>query len=142
MRLFNSGICLLRAVSLSAVAVAMAAVTADARADNFGSVRYDAKHDQLIVTMSYDGTNPNHHFSVAWGSCLELDQPGAPAHQIDVDILDDQGNDVAERPYTRIVKVPLADLSCRPARVTLVTSPSAAWNRETLDIPSHRVRRP
>jgi hypothetical protein len=120
---------------LIAAAVAMTGATAPVMADNFGSVLYDANGDRLILTMNYDGTQPNHHFSVLWGSCLKLDQPGAPAHQIALDILDEQGNDAAEKPYKKVVRVPLVHLACRPARVTLSTSPSAAWNRETLDIP-------
>ena len=94
------------------------------RAASFGSVHYDPGSDQLIVTVIYDGTNSNHHFSIQWGPCRKLEQPDQPAHQtIDVNILDDQWNDAATKTYTETVKVPLASLSCRPATVTLRTAP-------------------
>jgi hypothetical protein len=98
--------------------------TAAVVAASFGSVHYDPSSDQLIVTMIYDGTNPDHHFSVQWGPCSKVDQLGQPAHQtIDVSILDDQWNDAATKSYTKTVRVPLATLSCRPATVTLRTAP-------------------
>jgi hypothetical protein len=125
-----------RAFLLITVAVAMATAPAAVMADSFGPVRYDPKSDQLIVTMIYDGTNPDHHFSIQWDPCRKLDQPGAPAHQIAVSIIDAQGNDAAGKSYTKIISVPLAALACRPARVTLVTQPNiSALGRTTLDIP-------
>lgn len=106
------------------VAVLMASGAALVRAASFGSVRYDQASDQLIVTLIYDGTNANHHFSIQWGSCRKLQQTDQPAHQtIDVNILDDQWNDAATKTYTETLKVPLATLSCRPATVTLRTAP-------------------
>jgi hypothetical protein len=125
-----------RAFLLITVAVAMATAPAGVMADSFGPVRYDPKSDQLIVTMIYDGTNPDHHFSIQWDPCRKLDQPGAPAHQIAVSIIDDQGNDATRKSYTKTISVPLAALSCRPARVTLVTEPNiSGLGRTTLDIP-------
>ena len=113
-----------RAFLLTAVTGAMAMDTAAVVAANFGSVHYDPNSDQLIVTMIYDGTNPDHHFSIQWGPCHKVDQPDQPAHQIiDVSILDDQWNDAATKSYTKTVRVPLASLSCRPATVTLRTAP-------------------
>ncbi|MGH8227247.1 MAG: hypothetical protein ACREU3_04960 [Steroidobacteraceae bacterium] len=109
----------------------MASATA-AMADNFGSVRYDPNRDQLIITVIYRGTHPNHHFSIRWGRCRKLDRPGEPAHQIAVNLLDDQGNDAAKKSYTETVRVSLAALSCRPARVSLWTPPDF---HRTLDIP-------
>ncbi len=132
-----------------ALATLLATASAPAMADWFGPVRYDPKGDQLIITVMYDGTNSHHHLSVQWGSCLKLDQPRAvgpnghpleqPPHQIELDILDDQGNDAAKKSYTKTITVPLADLSCRPARVTLLTEPRPyriyGPGIATLDIP-------
>jgi len=103
-------------------------------AEDFGPVHYDPKSDQIIVTMIYDGTNPNHHFSFQWGRCHKLhDQLDGPAHKIiDVGILDDQGNDAVTKRYTKIVRVPLAGLSCRPATVTLWAPPNSSTG---IDIP-------
>jgi hypothetical protein len=122
-----------RAVLLIAITVVMAGHTAPVKAASFGSVRYDPGSDQLIVTMIYDGTNANHHFSIQWGPCRKLEQPDQPGHQIDVNILDDQWNDAATKTFTETVKVPLATVSCRPATVTLRTAPDFI---ASLDIPA------
>lgn len=115
-------------------AIAMVIESAAVMADTFGPVHYDPKSDQLVVTMIYDGTNANHNFSIQWGRCSKIvDQLGKPAHQIiNLDILDDQGNDAARKSYTKTVRVPLAALSCRPATVTLWTPPN---HYTSLDIP-------
>jgi hypothetical protein len=119
---------------LITVIVAMTTGTTAAVAANFRSVSYDSNSDQIIATMIYDGTNPDHHFSIQWGSCRKVDQPDHAVHQtIDVSILDDQWNDAAMKPYTKTVRVPLATLSCRPATVTLRTAPDF---RASLDIPA------
>jgi hypothetical protein len=114
--------------SLIAFAVAMAIVTPVVMAEDFGPVHYDPKTDQIVVTVIYDGTNPNHHFSFKWGRCRKVrDHLVGPAHKIiDVDIIDEQGNDAARKPYKEIVKVPLAGVSCRPATVTLWTPPNSS----------------
>ncbi|MGA7541266.1 MAG: hypothetical protein WBW93_21095 [Steroidobacteraceae bacterium] len=106
-------------------------------ADAFGPVHYDPNSDQLIVTVLYDGTNPNHHFSIQWGPCRKIvDQLHEPAHRvIEVDVLDDQGNDAATKSYTEVVKIPLAGLSCRPATVTLWTPGGVSGISTSLDIP-------
>jgi hypothetical protein len=121
----------LRACLLIALAIAMVTDTAVVMAASFGPVRYDPNSDQLIVTMIYDGTNPNHHFSIQWGPCRKLDQP--PRQTIDASILDDQWNDAATKTYTETVRVPLATLSCRPATVTLRSPPDFYTS---LDVPA------
>lgn len=123
----------LRAFLLIVAAAVMATATTAVLADNFGPVRYDPAHDQLVIVMVYRGTNPNHHFSIQWGPCQKLDQPGEPAHQIAVNILDDQGNDAAKTNYTKTVRVPLKAISCRPARVSVWTPPHFF---RSIDIPS------
>jgi len=122
-----------RAFLLITVIVAMASGTTTVVAANFGSVSYDPNSDQIIATMIYDGTNPDHHFSIQWGNCRKVDQADHAVHQtIDVSILDDQWNDAATKPYTKTVRVPLATLSCRPATVTLRTAPDF---QASLEIP-------
>jgi hypothetical protein len=108
-----------------AVAVAMSLPAAAVMAATFGPVHYDPNRDQLIVTMSYDGTNSSHHFSIKWGTCRKGEQLDRPAHQtISVNILDDDHNDSAKGPYTETIRLPLANVSCRPATVTLWTPPN------------------
>jgi hypothetical protein len=123
-----------RSGTLVTFAVAMTTVAAAVGAEDFGPVRYDPQGDQLIVTVLYDGTNPNHHFSVHWGRCRKhVEQVHEPPRKIiEVDIIDDQGNDAAVKSYTKTVKVPLAGLTCRPATVTLWTQPNSTTD---IDIP-------
>ena len=90
-------------------------------ADNFSSVYYDSRADELVVTMRYRGTNPDHAFSLKWGACA------AGRHgnlqEVSVDVLDDQWQDRAERDFQKTVRFSLAELPCRPATVTLRTAP-------------------
>ena len=112
----------------------MVTATTALMAASFGPVRYDPSTDELVVTMIYDGTNPDHHFSLEWGPCRKVDQKDQQAHQlIDLSILDDQWNDAATKSYTKTVRVPLATLSCRPATVTLRTAPDFY---ESVNIPA------
>jgi hypothetical protein len=111
--------------------VAAAFLSLAAKADNFGGVRYDGQRDQLVVTMIYRGTNPNHKFSLRWGECQANqagDLPGVTA-----EILDDQFIDPEEQDFRKTVRFSLAGLPCpRPASVTLRTAPRFFY---TLTIP-------
>lgn len=106
-------------------------------ADDFGSVRFDPNGNQLVVTMIYDDTNPNHDVSIRWGKCRKLEGFDQPAQQLmDVWIFDSQGNDAARKRYEKTITVPLADLPCRPATLTLWTYPVVnEGGRTTIDIP-------
>jgi hypothetical protein len=97
----------------------------------FSSVAYDPKTDELVVTMSYQGTNPDHQFSVQWGDCQTVGEDGN-THQIVGVVLDSQWNDDALRAFTRTVRFSLAGLNCRPATVTLRSAPRFEY---TLQIP-------
>lgn len=93
-----------------------------ARADTFANVRYDPRTDELVVTMIYRGTNPNHTFTLQWGNC-EGSSAGDKSAGITADVLDSQWNDAALQPYKKTVRFSLASLSCRPAKLTLRTAP-------------------
>lgn len=97
----------------------------------FSSVAYDPKTDELIVTMSYQGTKPDHQFSVQWGDCQTVGGDGN-AHQIVGVVLDSQWNDDAVHAFTRTVRFSLAGVNCRPATVTLRSAPRFEY---TLQIP-------
>ena len=101
------------------------------QADTFSSAYYDAKTDELVVTMIYRGTNPDHEFSIQWGDCQPLGDDGTK-HQIAAEVLDRQWNDTAQQSYTKTVRFGLASVSCRPATVTLRTAPRFEM---TLEIP-------
>ncbi|MDP9008057.1 MAG: hypothetical protein M3N91_05010 [Pseudomonadota bacterium] len=101
------------------------------QADNFGSVRYNRQRDQLVVTMIYRGTNPNHNFSLKWGECQANQSAGLPG--VTAEILDDQFDDPAEQDFQKTVRFSLAGLPCpRPVSVTLRTAPRFFY---TLTIP-------
>jgi hypothetical protein len=101
-----------------------------ARADNFGRVYYDGKNDQLVVTMIYRGTNPNHNFSLKWGACHAGQSGGA--QEVTVEVLDDQFQDRAQQNFKTTKNFSLEGLPCRPAKVTLRTAPRFFY---TLTIP-------
>ena len=105
---------------LAAMWLCTAAVTA-ALAANFESARYDQEADELVVTLTYRGTNPDHTFSIEWGSC-ETDR-AAGSFRIAARVVDGQWNDLARELFTRTVRFSLRDLRCRPATVTLFTAP-------------------
>jgi hypothetical protein len=108
----------LRFTPLAAAVLLVAA----AHADNFTKVYFDAKANQLVVTMSYRGTNPDHNFTLKWGDC----QPAQPGDlpNVTAEVLDDQWQDQAQDSYNRTMRFDLTDLPCnRPAVVTLRTAP-------------------
>jgi hypothetical protein len=91
-------------------------------ADNFGSVSYDRKNDQLVLTMLYRGTNPNHHFSLKWGPCETKQSSNLPG--VTVEVLDDQFEDLSQQDFKKTTHFSMADLPCpRPARLTLRSAP-------------------
>lgn len=95
-----------------------------AAAANFLDVRYDEDSDELVVALAYRGTNPDHGFSIEWGSC-EPDQ-AAGSFQISARVLDSQWNDLARRSFHKTVHFGLHDLRCRPALITLFTAPQVS----------------
>jgi hypothetical protein len=114
---------------LPVTAVAFAPLAA--RADNFGAVRYDKQRDQLLITMLYRGTNPNHTFSVKWGECQT--DPNKNGSDVAAEVLDDQFDDPAEQDFQKTFAGSLRDLPCpRPVTLTLRTAPRFFY---TLTIP-------
>jgi len=112
-------------------AIAATFFSTGAQADNFGEVRYDRQTDQLVVTMLYRGTNPNHKFSLKWGKCQANQSGTLPG--VRVDVLDDQFNDPARQDFQKIKRFSLTGLPCpRPVSVTLTTAPQFFY---TLTIP-------
>ncbi len=107
---------------LGLLAAAATLLLQTAHASNFGNVYYDKKTDQLVVTMHYSGTNPDHNFTLNWGECLANqsgDLPGATA-----EVLDDQFDDHAQQDFEKTMHFSLADMPCsRPASVTLRSAP-------------------
>jgi len=92
----------------------------EATAANFVSASYDAQTDELVVTLSYRGTNPDHEFTLQWGECRTF-QGG---QEIAARVLDSQWNDRALEPFAKTVRFGLKGLRCRPAHVILITEPN------------------
>jgi hypothetical protein len=117
---------------LLGVAASMLAGTA--AADNFADVYYDAQTNELVITMSYRGTNPNHKFSLEWGECHTLADASEPEIIAEVD--DDQPLDAAREEFKTTTRVSLENLNCRPAKLTLRTAPRFYY---TLHIPARPI---
>ena len=92
-----------------------------ARGDTFSGVSYDPDHDELVVAMAYRGTNPDHTFSLKWGPCQTL--ADASGSEIVAEVLDSQWQDAARQPFKKTTRFSLADLPCRPVKLTLRTAP-------------------
>ncbi len=102
-----------------------------AYADNFAAVRFDKKTDQVVVTMSYRGTNPRHKFSLKWGECRINESGGLPG--VTAEVLDDQWEDAEEKDYRSTARFGLSGMPCsRPVNITLRTAPRFLY---TLTIP-------
>jgi hypothetical protein len=108
-----------------------------AHADTFAMVRYDARTDELVVSMKYGGTSPNHSFTLQWGQCQNVS--GSKLQELDAEVLDSQWQDEALHPFRKTVRFSLADIPCRPAKVTLRTAPRFIY---TVVIPSAPAQRP
>jgi hypothetical protein len=108
-----------------------ALLTTAVRADNFANAYYDARRDQLVVTMTYRGSNPDHTFSLKWGQCKE--PADGSAREIVAEVLDSQWQDAATQNFKKTTRFSLADVQCRPAKLTLRTAPRFYY---TLQIPA------
>ena len=104
-----------------------------ARGDTFSRIYYDARSDELVVTMAYRGSNPDHTFTLKWGSCQTSADAGEP--EIVAEVLDSQWQDVASQPFKKTTRFSLADLPCRPVKLTLRTAPRFY---ATLHIPAQK----
>jgi hypothetical protein len=103
------------------------AMSRPANADNFGASYYDHATNELVVTMLYGGTRPNHKFTLKWGAC-QLDDSGRRMPLVNADILDDRFNDTEQQQYTTVMRFSLADLPCpRPANITVSTAPGFSF---------------
>jgi hypothetical protein len=112
-------------------------LAAAVRADTFANVYYDAGKDQIVVTMIYRGTNPDHMFSLKWGRCKE--SPDGGAREIVAEVLDSQWQDPETQDFRKTTRFSLDNLRCRPAKLTLKTAPRFYY---TLQIPARTSASP
>jgi len=108
---------------------------ASVSAENFGRVAYDPAADQLVVTMRYRGTNPDHDFSLKWGECKTLPDG---SNEVVAEVLDSQARDAARQDFRKTVHLSLEGLSCRPVKLTLRAAPR---NYFSLHIPAATAAR-
>jgi hypothetical protein len=108
--------------------------TDSAQADTFSRVIYDNRKDELVITMRYRGTNPDHTFSLRWGPCKET--ADSPLREVVAEVLDNQWQDEERADFEKTTRFSLTDLPCRPAALTLRTAPRLFY---TLLIPSADV---
>ncbi len=92
-------------------------VSVPASAQNIVNLAYDAATNQLVATIAYQGTNPNHKFKLDWGPCETL--YGAVPNAASAEVTDEQWTDIAERDFTVHARFALGGFPCRPALVTL-----------------------
>ena len=114
-----------------AAAISLTLAAAAVHAASFSAAHYDSKTNELVVTLTYGGSNPDHQFSIQWGQCQPLGDDGTQ-HQIAAEVLDSQWNDDEHQTFTKTVRFSLAGVNCRPATVTLHTAPRFEY---TLHIP-------
>jgi hypothetical protein len=108
-------------VRAAGIACGLSLVVLCARADTFSRVYFDAATDQLVVTMRYRGTNPDHVFTLQWGQCGQ--RQGSQLPEVVAQVLDSQALDAASKDFKTTTRFDLGDLPCRPAKVTLRTAP-------------------
>lgn len=95
---------------------------------------YDASKDQLVMTIAYRGTNPDHNFTVQWDPCKRLNDERM---QILGLLVDSQANDLARQEFTKQQRIDLRDFTCRPSKVTIKTS-MGFFN--SVDIPAAKTK--
>ena len=96
-------------------------------ADNFGPSHFDSATNELVVTVLYGGTNPNHKFTLKWDAC-EFDDSGRRLPLANADMLDDQFNDAEQQQYKVVARLSLAGMPCpQPAIVSVSTAPGYSF---------------
>jgi hypothetical protein len=107
---------------------------APAAAISVTALTYDPAKDQLVLTIAYRGTNPDHQFKVQWDECKSLD---GERMQILGLLVDSQPDDLARAEFTKPLHIDLRDFSCRPAKVTIRTS---AGFFTSVDVPAAKTK--
>jgi hypothetical protein len=72
---------------------------------------YDRRTDEVVVEIAYRGMTPDHEFVVQWDPCREGGVAGR--------LVDRRGDEPARTGFRVTQGIPLHDIPCRPARVTL-----------------------
>lgn len=127
----------MRRISIAILGVALVAA-GRASAEAFGAVTYDAKTDELVVTMLYSGTNSDHVFSLKWDECTK--HPDG-TNDVTAEVIDSQERDAASQDFKKTVHLSLEGLTCRPATVTLRAAPRTYISVRVPALPPLRTSR-
>lgn len=112
----------------------LAAFAATANATNLLALSHDADTDEIVLKVAYRGSHGQHPFSLDWGECNDNAFEGPP-HQIGAQLIDSQYDDSGPTEFTQTVRFSIADLKCRPAKLTIRTS-TGAYRTITVPAPS------
>src|SRR5687768_9219889 len=82
---------------------------APAAAVSVTALSYDAGKDQLVLTIAYRGTNPDHKFTVQWDACKKLSDERMQIFGL---LVDSQPDDLARQDFTKPMHIDLRDFSC------------------------------
>jgi hypothetical protein len=115
------------------ILISLLALPLISSADDFTHAIYDPGSDDLVVTIIYSGTNPNHVFSPQWGPCQTVE--GTDQHSVALEVLDSQWQDPARQDFSKTMRFSLDGMPCRPAKLTLRIAPRFIT---TLSIPAGR----
>ena len=127
----------MKRISIAILGVAASVVAAgQASAGAFGPVTYDAKTDELVVTMLYSGTNSDHVFSLKWDECTK--HPDGTT-DVTAEVIDSQERDAASQDFEQTVHFSLKGLTCRPATVTLRAGPRTYISVQVPALPPPRT---
>jgi hypothetical protein len=107
---------------------------APAAAVTITALTYDPGKDQLVLTIVYRGTNPDHQFKVQWDACKKLDDERMQIFGL---LVDSQPDDLARQDFTKPMRIDLRNFSCRPAKVTIRTS---AGFFTSVDVPAAKTK--
>ena|ERR1700733_1476437 len=125
----------MKGISIAILGVAASVVAAGhVSAEAFGPVSYDAKTDELVVTMLYSGTNSDHVFSLEWDECTK--HPDGTT-DVTAEVIDSQERDAASQDFKKTVHLSLKGLTCRPATVTLRAGPRTYISVRVPALPPH-----
>ncbi len=112
---FRSGFLPVIASSLCALMLSLAPLAA--RATNLLDLVYDKETNELVATIAYGGSNPDHKFRLVWGPCQSI--PGPVPNAAGADVIDEQGMDPVTQEYIVKTRFGLGGFPCRPVLITL-----------------------
>lgn len=91
---------------------------------------YDAATDEIVFTIAYRGSHPDHTFTISWEMCRTM---GDGHREILGIVHDSDPKDPAKIEFKKTERISLKDFPCRPATVAIGLA--SALYRRTLTVP-------